>query len=346
MHRFFRIGMGMAACAWAVAWAQGGTDAPLIAAPAGSGAVTVAIAASECRPQVLRRPVLEGMQVRGELSGFDPCHPSVRLTVPAPGSGQGKPALVISVHGGGGRADAQAITDRFAQAGLATLIFDAYRHNSLPPRSSNASRQMMIYRVALQAYQWALGRSDIDTQRIYFYGISNGASVVINLAAVVDPAHVQGVFSEAPTPVGIGYPAQIRVPVMIAFGREDDLGAKVGQRRWQISDPCRFNVEFAEAPPGTARQCSDRSPGARMPTTLEWLQTLRLSDRGAVQVQYFDGVAHGAFLGPLTVQTAGQFARSRGFQMPDDMGWSEGGTPQGQAALLGQALSFFGAAGR
>lgn len=304
-------------------------------------AVSVAVTPdpAQCRPQVLRRPTLVGMVVRGELSGFDPCHPSVSLTVPA---GVERPPLVISVHGGGGRPDAQAITQAFADHGMATLIFDAYRHNGLSPRSANASRQMMLYKVALEAYQWALTRQDIDPQRIYLYGISNGASVVLNLASVVDPAHVKGVFSEAPTPVGIGYPWTLRVPVVMAFGRQDDLGARVGQRRWMISDPCRFSVLFESAPPGTAQTCSESHPQGRMLTTLEWAEHVKLSPGASLDIQYFEGVAHGAFLGPLTVQTAQQFAASRGFQMPADMGWSEGATPEGQRALLAAALRFMG----
>lgn len=283
--------------------------------------------------------MLSGMAVRGELSGFDPCHPSVSLTVPA---GVEKPPLVISVHGGGGRPDAQAITHAFAESGMATLIFDAYKHNSVPPRSGNAYRQMMIHKVALEAYQWALTRQDIDPRRIFLYGISNGASVVLNLAAELDAAHVKGVFSEAPTPVGIGYPWTLRVPVMIAFGREDDLGARLGQKRWMIADPCRFTIQLSSAPPGTAQNCSDAQPQGRMLTTLEWAEKVRLEPSASLDIQYFEGVAHGAFLGPLTVQTAQQFAASRGFQMPADIGWSEGGTPEGQRAFLAAALRFFG----
>jgi len=233
---------------------------------------------------------------------------------------------------------------------MATLAFDAYAMQGNPGRTSlfwarsvtNEARQRMIYTTALAAYRWALQRTDIDTRRIYLFGISNGAAVVANLAAVVDPAHVKGVISEGVTPIGLGLPDEIRVPVLLAFGREDDLGAKLGQRRWEIADPCQLNAEFAEAPPGTSRRCSDRSnPAGRMPTTLQWLETLRLREQGAVRVRYFDGVAHGAFLGPLTVQTAGQFARSRGFYLPDDVGWSEGATDEGRAALLAEALGFF-----
>jgi len=55
-------------------------------------------------------------------------------------------------------------------------------------------------------------------------------------------------------------------------------------------------------------------------------------------------VAHGAFLGPLKIQTAQAFAASKGFQMPADIGWSEGATPAGQQALLRSALQFFAVA--
>jgi hypothetical protein len=163
-----------------------------------------------------------------------------------------------------------------------------------------------------------------------------------NLASVVDPKHVKGVFSEAPTPVGIGYPWEIQVPVFIAFGKEDDLAARVGQRRWTISDPCRFNVKSSDVPSGTSDQCSQSSSSGTMMTTLQWADKVKVKNDSKLEIHYFDEVAHGAFIGPLKVQTAQQFAASRGFQMPADMGWSEGGTPAGKKALLNAALKFFG----
>lgn len=305
-------------------------------------AQSVALEANQCRPQAIQRPALVGMAVHGELSGFDPCHSSVSFKIPNAPAHSKKPPLVIAVHGGGGRADAEAITNAFFVNGMATLIFDAYKHNNVPPRTGNAYRQMMLYKVALQAYEWALTRQDVDVQRIYLYGISNGASVVLNLAAVVDPKHVQGVFSEAPTPVGIGYPWEIQVPVLIAFGKEDDLGARVGQRRWMISDPCRFTIRNADGPSGTADHCSQSNTSGTMLTTLQWAEKVKTKDNGKLEIQYFEGVAHGAFLGPLNIQTAQQFAVSKGFQMPADIGWSEGGSTAGQQALLRTALQFFG----
>lgn len=306
-------------------------------------AQSVALEENQCRPAAIQRPTVVGMAVHGALSGFDPCHSSVTFKIPVALENSKKPPLVIAVHGGGGRADAEDITNAFYNNGMATLIFDAYKHNSVPPRTGNAYRQMMLYKVALQAYEWALTRQDVDVQRIYLYGISNGASVVLNLAAVVDPKHVRGVFSEAPTPVGIGYPWEIQVPVLIAFGKEDDLGARVGQRRWMISDPCRFTIKSADAPSGTADHCSQSNDSGTMLTTLQWAEKVKSKDHGKLEIQYFDGVAHGAFLGPLKIQTAQQFAASKGFQMSANIGWSEGGSTAGQQTLLRTALQFFGA---
>ncbi len=77
-------------------------------------------------------------------------------------------------------------------------------------------------------------------------------------------------------------------------------------------------------------------------TTLQWAEKVKIKNNSKLEIQYFDEDAHGAFIGPLKVQTAQQFAASKGFQMPADIGWSEGGTPAGQQALLITALKFFG----
>jgi len=299
-----------------------------------------AISGGECSPNSLQSPKLEGMWVKGELSGFDPCHSSVIFKLP---TNIKHPPLLIAVHGGGGRRDVENITNEFSKNGMATLIFDAYQLNGFGNRKrfGNASRQMMLLKIAYQAYEWALKRKDININRIYFYGISNGASVVLNLAGMVSPENVKGIFSEAPTPVGIGYPWEIKVPVEIAFGQLDDLGAKLGQKRWMISDPCRFVGKFLFAPPGTADECNNQNSSNKMLTTLEWVEKISLGGGNRIRVSYFDGVAHGAFIGPLTIQTAQEFATKRGFNMSTDMGWSEGGTDEGRAALMKSALAFF-----
>ncbi len=315
--------------------------APLSDRPVELGTRTVVgVKANDCRSYALRQPKLEGMEVSGDLSGFDPCHSSVELSVP---DGKIDAPLVIAVHGGGGRVDAQAITNAFAKEGYSTLIFDAYRHNGIPPRLSNAARQKMIYKVAKQAYDWVLEQKYISPKTIYLYGISNGGSVVLNLAAVVDPGRVKAVISEAPTPVGIGYPWRIRVPTLIVFGAEDDLGAPIGQKRWMISSPCRFVSMFADAPKGTAEECSVQNPAGRMLTTLEWVNRVHKDDAATIDIEYFDGVAHGAFLGELKKETFSQYSARSGFlrnTSPIDFGWSQGATEEGKSKVFSQMMVF------
>jgi hypothetical protein len=252
----------------------------------------------------------------------------------------------MAVHGGGGRQDAQAITDAFHAAGYATLIFDAYALNGFAntPRLANGSRQAMLFKVGRDALAWLHQRPDIDVRRIFLYGISNGASVVLNLAALDLADAVQAVYSEAPTPVGMGYPAVLRVPVRIAFGEDDDLGAPVGYKRWQISESCRINLRVPDAPAGTSDRCSQSSPFGTMPTTPQWAQEVRQEARGALSMERFQGVAHGAFLGPLRKQTWADFLRSRGARpepFMERVGWSEGATDEGRRALFADALHFF-----
>ncbi len=139
--------------------------------------------------------------VAGRIGGFDPCEAKVKFRIPA---GSVKPALMISVHGGGGIHDVLGSDEAFFKQGFATLAFDAYAMQGLTGRDSlfwarsvtNEARQRMIYSTALAAYRWAIERSDIDPSRIYLFGISNGAAVVANLAGVVDPAHIKGVIAE------------------------------------------------------------------------------------------------------------------------------------------------------
>lgn len=270
----------------------------------------VAQAGMECLPQqqgamnlVALRPGFH--TVTGTLGGFDPCEASVRFRVPA---GTGKAPLMISVHGGGGIHDVLKSDEAFYQAGMATLAFDAYAMQGLPGRGSlfwarsvtNEARQRMIYTTALAAYRWALGRDDVNTRRIYLFGISNGAAVVANLAGLVDPAHVKGVISEGVTPMGLGLPDEIRVPVLLAFGKLDDFGHPDPQgRRWTLSDDCRVNIQFAGVPAGSSRYCNQSTPNRRIPDALQWVDTVRQGG-GQVDVLYVDDMAHNAFFGPLT----------------------------------------------
>ena len=147
----------------------------------------------KCMPGQLRTPEQKGLAIVGELSGFDPCNKTVEFKVHELLI---KFGLVISVHGGGGKKDAARINAEFYKIGYATLIFDAYDMNRRPlRRRGNAYRQMMLLKTSYAAYKWVLKKPEIDNKRIYFYGISNGASAVLNIAGMVSPVHVRGIIS-------------------------------------------------------------------------------------------------------------------------------------------------------
>lgn len=148
--------------------------------------------------------------VEGEVNDFDFCHSSVRFDLP---SGNSKPPLVILVHGGGGLSRAEEEARVFSSMGFATLMFDAYKMNDIykpllfmSSSMSLFSKQQMLYKVTLGAYNWAIKNEKIDINKILFYGLSNGATTVVNIAAAVDPKHVKGVFAEGMVGAGLGLP--------------------------------------------------------------------------------------------------------------------------------------------
>jgi dienelactone hydrolase len=288
---------------WMVAWLV-----------AGASALTSAQPSISCLPQERGDLALVPLRpnfftVTGRMGGFDPCESNVSFRIP---SGATKPPLMISVHGGGGIHDVLRSDAAFFRYGFATLAFDAYAMQGLTGRDSlfwarsvtNEARQRMIYTTALAAYRWATQRTDIDTQRIYLFGVSNGAAVVANLAGAVDPAHVKGVIAEGITPIGLGLPDNIRVPVQLVFGKLDDFGNPDPQgKRWTLSDDCRLNIQFASVPAGSSADCNQSTPGKRIPNALEWASAVQ-SSGGQIEVVYVDDMAHNAYFGPLVRRTA------------------------------------------
>lgn len=276
--------------------------------------------------------------VSGRMGGFDPCEAKVRFRLPA---GVSKPALMISVHGGGGIHDVLRSDEAFHQQGFATLAFDAYAMQGITGRDSlfwarsvtNEARQRMIFSTAWAAYQWATQRDDIDPSRIYLFGISNGAAVVANLAAVVDPAHVKGVIAEGVTPIGLGLPDEIRVPVLLAFGKLDDYGnADPNGNRWTLSDDCRLNTPYAAASPGTAQRCNGKTPGQRIPNAMQWVESIQQRG-GRVEVAHFDDMAHNAYFGPLV-------RRKATWTNGQTLGASLGATDEARAVFFKAMLDF------
>lgn len=249
--------------------------------------------------------------VRGPLAEFDPCHRSVDLSMNSKLFGpriEGKPALVIIAHGGGGLGKLEKnMANALNKEGFATLIFDAYQMNGFNQgyalfgsQVSNDARQRMLYKTMLGAYQWALKQPDIDTSRIFLQGVSNGGSTVLNLAAVVDPAIVKGVFAEGSPQAGLGFPDKLKVPVRMINGRLDNYaGLKEDDWMWARKAPCKYIGRYPLAPLGTAENCSRaKNPESFSLSPLEWSEKQKA--QGAdLDIWFYDDAAHGIMLGPI-----------------------------------------------
>jgi dienelactone hydrolase len=236
---------------------------------------------SDCRPAppgvaqlVEIRPGFH--RVQGPLAEFDPCHRSVQLSMPGLFADKlaDKPPLMVIAHGGNGPGSAeQEMVRRMNARGVATLLFDAYEMNGFQYRgtslfltgTTNESRQRMIFKATLGAYHWIRQNARIDTTRLYIHGLSNGGSVALNMAAVVDPAHVRMVFSEGAPSAGIGMPDQLRVPLKMVFGKIDNYGGRSAERldapahRPLCGEPTRRRRCAWHGP---TLQSSDQSSGA------------------------------------------------------------------------------------
>ena len=224
--------------------------------------------------------------VLGMPAEFDPCNASVELKTPNEAI---KSPLVIISHGGAGLGDAERkIAYEFRKLGFATLIFDAYKINGYnqewqfwATQVTNESRQRMNYKATLGAYQWALTNEKVDTSRIYFHGLSNGANVVVNMAGAVDPAHVKGVFAEGTMMSGIGVPDKINVPVRLIFGKQDNYGGRAQDEwRWTLKEACLFNgkTQGFIQPTGSAQRCNmESNPQGLTESPIEWFDAQKKS---------------------------------------------------------------------
>ena len=284
----------------------------------------------KCMPDQIKSPSQVGLAIIGDLSGFDPCNKTVefRFQVGLPSA-----PLIISVHGGGGKKDARAITDEFYKLGYSTLLFDAYNMNGIKlGKIANRYRQMMLLKTSFAAYEWVRRRPETDANKIYFYGVSNGASVVLNIAGMFDPSDVKGVIAEAPTPTGIGYPNKVRVPVKILFGKLDDFAAPIGEKRWEISGPCKWNVQFDFAPVGLSKNCNIYNSSGSTPTTMQWIKSVSKVGNSFIDLEFVEGAAHAAFFGPLSIDT-----KNFGY---GTIGWSLGGSLESQKEMMSKIIKF------
>ena len=261
--------------------------------------------------------------VVGPLAQFNPCHPSVRLDTPsffAKKRGE-KPPLVIIAHGGGGLGGYEREFAKWMnQQGFATLIFDAFQMNGLIPFSdlllyhmNNAGRQRMIYKATLGAYQWALQSNKVDTSRMFFQGLSNGAAVSINMAGAVDPAHVRGVIAEGGPSAGIGFPDAIQVPLLLIYGSADNYG---GQHKddWMHlrAMPCAYNDHYLLAPAGFNQDCNRTANATNpMPSPQSWYESAKAKGQD-VRWVLVEGGGHGMMFADFSA-TSKQLSGGRMF---------------------------------
>lgn len=279
-------------------------------------AMAGAHAQSDCRPpppDVARLAELRPgfHRVEGPLAEFDPCHRSVQLSMPgflADKLGE-KPPLMIIAHGGNGPGSAeQEMARRMNARGVATLLFDAYEMNGFRYRgtslfltgATNESRQRMIFKATLGAYHWARQNPRIDSTRLFIHGLSNGGSVALNMAAVVDPAHVRMVFSEGAPSAGIGMPDQVRVPLKMIFGKLDNYGGRTEDDWMHLrTDLCSVNQPAAGAAPGTTQRCSLwNNPMDMGLSPYQWAEQLKAQGQ-PVEFWFYDDAAHGLLAGPI-----------------------------------------------
>lgn len=275
-----------------------------------------ALAQTDCRPSasgvarlVEIRPGYH--RVEGPLADFDPCHRSVQLSMPGLFADKlaDKPPLMIIAHGGNGPGAAEReMVRRMNSRGVATLLYDAYELNGFNYRgtslfltgATNESRQRMILKATLGAYQWAKGQGRIDNTRLFIHGLSNGGSVAMNMAALVEPEHVRLVFAEGPSPTGIGMPDRLKVPLKLVFGKIDNYGGK-SEDDWMYTrtDPCAYNQTSPLAAPGTAMRCSLWVNPTEMTISPQTWGEQRQAEGQDVAFWFYDDAAHGLLGGPI-----------------------------------------------
>jgi dienelactone hydrolase len=250
-------------------------------------------------------------RVIGPLAKFNPCHSSVELSLPGFFSDKlaEKPPLMIIAHGGNGPGSAEKeMVRRMNSKGVATLLYDAYNMNGFEYRgtnlfltgTSNESRQRMILKATVGAYRWAKTLSQVDTSRIFIHGLSNGGSVALNMAALVEPEHVRAVFAEGATPTGIGMPDKIKVPLFMVFGKIDNYGGK-REDDWMYTrtDPCAFNQISPLAAIGTAHRCNSKTNPDKMTISPQaWADELKAAGQ-PIEFWFYENAAHGLLAGHI-----------------------------------------------
>jgi len=268
--------------------------------------------AEDCNPQAKDVAKLDAISatwftVNGPLAEFNFCDSSASLDFPF---GADKPPLMILVHGGGGRGrDTEMAAYNFRRLGFATLLFDSYRMNNFTQgyqffslQVTNEARQRMSLKVTKTAYEWALKSERIKNKKIYLWGVSNGASVAVNLADIADSSFLKAIFAEGLPPNGIGLPEKFDIPIYLAYGELDNYGTRIeaNQLQWTRDGFCDENTELVELINRNSLQCNAKINSEKMyESTQSWYDRVKGNGQ-PIQMKIYSDAAHDFFLnGPL-----------------------------------------------
>ena len=177
----------------------------------------------------------------------------------APDARDGPRPCVVMAHGldGAGNAQLGAFADRFAEAGIATLIFD-YRHfghsEGEPRRLVDRDRQLEDWRAAITFARMLQG---IDSRRLALWGTSLSAGHVVTVAA--DDPEIAAAISQVPVVSGASV---LRAAGVRAAMRIARAGLRDQTRRVLGRPPSFFPLV---GPPGSkaAMTSPDAEPGYR-----------------------------------------------------------------------------------
>ncbi|NQW92863.1 MAG: hypothetical protein HQ446_02290 [Polaromonas sp.] len=263
--------------------------------------------------------------VEGILANFDPCHRSVQLSMPSLFAKKlgDKPPLVIIAHGGGGVGGYEReFVKLMNRNGFATLLYDAFEMNRLTSGSDlllyqmrNSARQRMIYKATVGAYQWVLKNDKVDIGKIFVQGLSNGASVAINMAAYPDGKNLKGAIAEGAPAAGIGFPDAISVPILMIYGSADVYGGtRAGDFMHLRGNACLQNDYYELAPKGFSESCNRNANGSdSMPNPLAWYEKIR-SKGSDIKFELVDGGGHGMMFDSYS-ESVRQLSGGRSFYM-------------------------------
>jgi fermentation-respiration switch protein FrsA (DUF1100 family) len=184
-------------------------------------------------------------------------------------AGEAPHPCVVMAHGFAGVREARldAFAERFAEAGIAALVFD-YRHfgasEGEPRQLVDIGRQLADWAAAIA---YARAHPELDPERIALWGTSFSGGHVIATAA--RDRRVAAVVSQAPF---IDGPATLRAGGMASALRLTRAGVIDEWRRLRGREPYRLKVV---GPPGSvaAMTSPDAEPGYRaiVPSDSSWV---------------------------------------------------------------------------